>query len=374
MLRSEAVIDLAAIAGNVRNLAARTPAALMAVVKADGYGHGMLPAARAAIAGGASWLGVAMIEEALALRAEGIEQPVLAWLWTPQDRPLLEQAVAGGVDVSVSSLTMLDAVVSAAGETGVAAGVHLKVDTGLSRNGATAADWPELVTAAAKAAAAGSVRPVGVWSHFASSEVPGDPVTAQQLAAFREALAVAERLGVVPELRHIANSAGLLVCSGAEFDLVRTGIAMYGLSPAPEVDGYGLTPAMTLRSHVANVKRVGAGQGVSYNHVYRTAGASTLALVPLGYGDGIPRSATNVAPVAINGRRFTVSGRIAMDQFVVDVGDSEVREGDEVILFSTGAGGEPTAQDWAEAIGTIHYEVVTRLGARVPRSYVGGTA
>ena len=371
MLRSEAVIDLAAITGNVRNLASRTSAALMAVVKADGYGHGMLPAARAAIAGGATWLGVAMLEEALALRADGISEPVLAWLWTPQDRPLLEQAVAGGVDVSVSSLAMLDAVVSAAGETGVPARVHLKIDTGLARNGATAADWPDMVTATAKAAASGSVQPVGIWSHFVSSEVPGDPVTGQQLDAFREALAVAERLGVVPQVRHIANSGGLLVCSGADFDLVRTGIAMYGLSPAPDVDGYRLTPAMTLRSHVANVKRVAAGQGVSYNHVYRTSGAATLALVPLGYGDGIPRAATNVAPVAINGRRFTVSGRVAMDQFVVDVGDTEVREGDEVILFSTGDGGEPTAQDWAEALGTIHYEVVTRLGSRVPRSYVG---
>lgn len=373
MLRSEAVIDLAAITVNVRDLTTRTSAQLMAVVKADGYGHGLLPSAHAALAGGASWLGVAMLEEALALRADGIDRPILAWLWTPQDRPLLEQAVSAAVDVSVSSLTMLDAVVLAAGETGVPARVHLKIDTGLSRNGATAADWPDLITAAGKAAAAGSIRIVGGWSHFVSSELPGDPVTEQQLAAFRAALQVAERLGVVPEMRHIANSGGLLVSRGADFDLVRVGIAMYGLSPAPEVSDFGLTPAMTLRSHVANVKRVGAGQGVSYNHVYRTGRPSTLALVPLGYADGIPRTATNVAPVAIGGQRFTVSGRVAMDQFVVDVGDATVHEGDEVVLFGGGAG-QPTAQDWATALGTIHYEVVTRIGSRVPRSYRGAAA
>jgi alanine racemase len=277
----------------------------------------------------------------------------------------------------VSSQIALDAVVAAAAEAGRTARVHLKIDTGLSRNGATPADWPELVIATGKAAAAGSVDIVGIWSHLVSSEVPGDPLTGQQVRAFSEGLRVAESLGVVPQLRHIANSGGLLIAGrsasfDACFDLVRVGIAIYGLSPAPEVGDFGLTPAMTLSSHVANVKRVPGDQGVSYNHVYRTSRESTLALVPLGYADGIARAATNVAPVTIGGKRFTVCGRIAMDQFVVDVGDAPVREGDEVILFGSGGRGEPTAQDWARALGTIHYEVVTRIGARVPRRYVGG--
>ncbi|MDQ1732635.1 MAG: alanine racemase [Pseudonocardiales bacterium] len=371
MLRSEAVVDLSAITANVRTLAAGTSAEIMAVVKADGYGHGMVPSARAAVAGGASWLGVAMLEEALALRAADIQLPILAWLWTPHDHSLLREALSRSVDVSVSSHAALDMVVTLAAELGVTARIHLKVDTGLSRNGATPADWPDLVIAAARAASNGVLEIVGIWSHLVSAELPGDPITAHQLDSFREALETAEDLGVIPRLRHIANSAGLLVAGGADFDLVRTGIAIYGLSPAPALGSFGLTPAMTLRSHVANVKRVGPGQGVSYNHVYRTKRETTLALVPLGYADGIPIKATNVAPVAIQGCGYRVCGRVAMDQFVVDVGDAEIYEGDEVILFGPGSDGEPTAQDWADALDTIHYEVVTRIGVRVPRSYVG---
>ena len=370
MLRSEAVIDLAAITANVATLKGRTPAELMAVVKADGYGHGLVPSARAALAGGATWLGVAMLDEAVALRRAGVTERVLAWLWTPVETATLRAALASDVDISVSSQQQLDLVVATAAELGRAARVHLKIDTGLARNGVTAQEWPGLVTATAKAAATGVVETTGIWSHFVYADSPGHPTTASQVERFTEAVDVARRLGVVPEVRHLANSAATVTLPAAHFDLVRPGVAVYGLSPVPSQGDFGLVPAMTLRSTLANVKRVGPDQGVSYGHQYRTAAASTLALVPLGYADGVPRAATNVGPVAINGRRYTVSGRVCMDQFVVDLGDARASEGDTVVLFGPGTGGEPTAQDWADVLDTIHYEIITRIGARVPRTYV----
>ena len=370
MLRSEAVIDLAAIAHNVAICKASTSAEVMAVVKADGYGHGLLPSARAAVAGGAGWLGVAMLEEAIALREAGFDQPILAWLWTPAEREQLRAAVAAGVDISVSGFTSLELVVAAATQAGRPARVHLKIDTGLSRNGATRADWPDLVAAAAKAAADGTVLNAGIWSHFVYADSPGHPTTARQVERFTEAVETARAIGVVPELRHLANSAATVTLPAAHFDLVRPGIAVYGLSPVPEQGDFGLVPAMTLRSQLANVKRVAAGEGVSYGHQYRLNRDSTLALVPLGYADGIPRAATNRGPLSINGRRHTISGRVCMDQFVVDLGELSASAGDEVVLFGPGRHGEPTAQDWAEVLDTIHYEIVTRIGARVPRRYL----
>jgi alanine racemase len=250
--------------------------------------------------------------------------------------------------------------------------VHLKIDTGLARNGITAADWPEVVAAAGKAAATGVIENIGIWSHFVYADSPGHATTALQVQRFTEALAVAEGLGVVPQVRHLANSAATVTLPSAHFDLVRPGIAVYGLSPVPGRGNFGLIPAMTLRSHLANVKRVGAGEGVSYGHQYVTERQTTLALIPLGYADGIPRAATNVGPIAINGVRYTISGRVCMDQFVVDVGDAAVSAGDQAVLFGPGTGGEPTAQDWADVLDTIHYEIVTRIGARVTRTYVGG--
>jgi alanine racemase len=369
VLRTEAVIDLTAIQANVAAMTAGTPAELMAVVKADGYGHGLVPSAQAALAGGATWLGTAIVDEALALRAAGITVPLLSWLWTPDESGTVARALAADIDVSVSSQWQLDAVTAAAREAGRTARVHLKIDTGLSRNGCYVADWPELVIAAAKAEAAGEATVVGVWSHFAYADEPGHPTIGKQIAAFRDALEVAARAGVEPQLRHLANSAATLTLPGAHFDLVRPGIAVYGLSPVP--GDHGLTPAMTLRAGAAGVKRVGAGEGVSYGHEYTTDRETTLVLVPLGYADGVPRHASNVGPVSINGSRFTISGRVCMDQVIVDVGDLEVSPGDPVVLFGSGQGGEPTAQDWADAVGTIHYEIVTRVGPRVQRVYVG---
>jgi len=368
MERSEAVVDLDAIRGNVGRLRSGTAAEVMAVVKADGYGHGLVPSARAALAGGASWLGVAFLEEALALRAAGITAPVLSWLAVPGER--LAEGIAADVDLSVSAPWALAEAAAAAREAGRRARVHLDVDTGLSRAGATPADWPELVTAAAKAAAEDVVEVVAVWSHFAYADAPGHPTIARQVAVFTEAVEVARRLGVDPPLRHLANSAATLTLPDAHFDLVRPGIAVYGLTPVPP-ETYGLLPAMTLRTRVALAKRVPAGSGVSYGHVYTTDRETLLALVPLGYADGLPRSATGVGPLLLGGRRRTLAGRMCMDQFVVDVGDDEVRAGDEVVLFGPGLAGEPTAQEWAEVLGTISYEIVSRIGPRVPRTYVG---
>jgi alanine racemase len=367
VLRTEAVIDLAAIRHNVQTLRAGTSADVLAVVKADGYGHGLLASARASLAAGATWLGTAILDEALALRRAGIEARLLSWLWTPDEAETIRAAIAADIDLSVSSRWQLDAVSVAAAELDRAARVHLKIDTGLSRNGCYPADWPDLVAAAAKDE---HVDAVGVWSHYAYADEPGHPTIGKQTKLFEEALDIAAAAGVHPQVRHLANSAATLTLRQAHFDLVRPGIAIYGLSPVPQEGDFGLVPAMTLRAAIASVKRVAPGEGVSYGHVYTTPCETTLALVPLGYADGIPRDATNVGPVAINGRRFTISGRVCMDQVVVDVGDLPVQPGDAAVLWGPGTDGEPHAQDWADVLGTIHYELVTRVGPRVPRTYV----
>ncbi len=374
--RFAATVDLDAIRDNVANLCRRTGSAqVMAVVKADGYGHGMLPCAQASVEAGAEWLGVAFVDEALALRAAGVQVPVLAWLVTPGDDVV--GAADAGVDISVSAGWGLDAAAAAAEVTGRPTRVHLKVDTGLGRAGVTATEWPTLAEAAAKREADGTVEVVGVWSHLAYADAPGHPTIARQIAAFADAQDVAARAGLRPQLRHLANSAATLALPDTHFDLVRPGVAVYGLSPGPEVGtaaSLGLRPAMRLTARLALVKQVPAEQGVSYGHRYTTTSPTTLALVPLGYADGVPRHATNLGPVQINGRRFAVSGTVCMDQFVVDVGDLQVSAGDEVVLFGAGDDGEPMAEDWAAAIGTINYEIVTRIGPRVPRRYLGAKA
>jgi alanine racemase len=371
--RAEAVVDLDAVRTSTRRLVEVAPnAAVLAVVKADGYGHGMLPCAQAALDGGATWLGTAFLEEALALRAAGFTVPVMSWLAGPGEP--LEQAVHAEIDLSASADWMLEEIAAAARAADRPARVHLKVDTGLSRAGATVQDWPDLVRTAMRLAAEGTVQPVGAWSHFARADAPDDPTVRGQVSVFREALDVAKGLGFVPELRHLANSAATLASPDAHFDLVRPGISVYGLSPGPAVgtsEELGLVPAMTLRASAALVKRVPSGSGVSYSHRYVTARETTLALVPLGYADGIPRVATNTAEVFIGGRRRRIAGTVCMDQFVVDVEDDPISAGDDIVLFGPGGRGEPTAQDWAEVLGTINYEIVTRIGPRVPRRYVG---
>jgi alanine racemase len=370
MWQAEVRVDLDAIRDNVATLRAGTTAEVMAVVKADGYGHGMLPCARAALAGGATWLGVATLDEALALRRAGITAPVLAWLLAP-GLPL-HDGVAADVDLNAGSLEQLGELVTAARLAGRPARVHLKIDTGLARGGATPAEWPALLEAAAKAQAGGEIEVVGVWSHFVYADAPGHETVDHQLAVFAEGLATAEQFGIEPRYRHIANSAATLTRPDAHYDLVRPGVAVYGLSPLSAEHETGLRPAMTAHARVILTKRVPAGQGVSYGHAYYTARETTLALVPLGYADGVPRHASNVGPVWLGGRTRTIAGRVCMDQIVVDCGDDPVAPGDVATLFGPGDDGTPTATDWADAIGTINYEIVTRFGSsRVPRVYDG---
>jgi alanine racemase len=358
--RAEAVVDLDAVRESVTILRdAAGGAEVLAAVKADGYGHGAEQVARAALEAGASWLGVVMVEEGVALRQAGINAPILVMMEPPPGAGRV--AAEHALDLGVGSLTSL----RDAAEAG--ARVHLKVDTGLSRGGTL--DWPALVEEALRLRA----EVVGIWSHLACADKPGAPSNAAQVARFEEALGVAARLGLTPRLRHLANSAATLTMPEARYDLVRPGIAVYGLSPVAG-ETFGLRPAMTLRARVALTKRVPPDTGVSYGHRYRTSAETTLALVPVGYADGVPRAATNVAEVWLGGARRRISGTVCMDQFVVDVGDAAVEAGDVVVLFGEGLHGEPTAQDWADALGTISYEVVTRVGSRVPRTYVGASS
>ncbi|GAA2004330.1 alanine racemase [Nakamurella flavida] len=368
--RAEAVVDLDAVTANTRALLARArqarpDVAVMAVVKAEGYGHGAAACARAALAGGATWLGVATLAEAVALRAAGLTAPLLAWLWVPGDD--LAGAVAADVQIAVSGPVQLDALLAAVGDTRPR--IHVKVDTGLGRNGVGPAELAATVDAVAAAQRAGRVEFVGLMSHLAGADVPGDPSVAEQTALFRAAERTFVAAGLAPAVRHLANTAATLDHPDCVFDLVRCGIGLYGLDPTEPgaTPRLPLVPAMTLRATVAQVKRVPAGWGVSYGLTYRTTTETTLALVPLGYADGIPRAASSVGPVLLGGRRRQIAGRVAMDQFVVDCGDDPVAIGDAVTLFGPGTAGEPTAREWAEVTGTIDYEIVTRIGSRVPR-------
>ena len=380
--RAEIVVDLAAVRHNVRTLrrmVAERPAPaggaaggavqMMTVVKADAYGHGLVPCALAAREAGAEWLGVATLDEALVLRHAGDDGRVLTWLGVPGED--YAAAISADVDVTAYSLAELDEIRAGSEAAGRPARLQLKVDTGLSRGGAPVSAWAEVVAAARAGEEAGSWRVTGIWSHLACSDEPGHPANDAQELAFREALAVAEAAGLDPEVRHLANSAAAILRPSARFDLVRCGIASYGLDPAPGLSpDLGLVPAMTARATLAMVKHVATGAGVSYGHTWVADHDTTLGLVPVGYGDGVPRHAGNVAEAWVAGKRRTVRGRICMDQFVVDLSGDPASAGDEVVLFGPGRAGEPTAQDWADACGTISYEIVTRIGGRMARRHV----
>lgn len=359
----EIVVDLASIRHNVRTLRELTGVASMTVVKADGYGHGMVEVARAAREAGSEWVGVATIEEALTLREHGDEGRLLCWLTMPQDD--WAAAIDADVDVTAYSVAELDAIAA----TGRFARVQLKVDTGLSRGGATLGDWPDVVARAKQGEADGSWKVTGLWSHFAASDEPGHPANDAQEQAFHEALALAD--GLEPEVRHLANSAAGILRPSSRYDLVRFGLASYGLDPAPgETPDLGLVPAMTVTAPLVSAKQIPAGAGVSYGHTWIAETATTVGLVPLGYGDGVPRHASNTAHVLVEGKQRAMRGRVCMDQFVVDLDGDLLEPGAEVVLFGPGTHGEPTAQDWAEAAGTISYEIVTRIGGRLTRRYV----
>lgn len=369
-VRAEAVVDLGAIAHNVRVLREHAGAAqVMAVVKADGYGHGANRVARAALAAGVAELGVATVDEALALRADGITAPVLAWLHPPGID--FGPALLADVEIAVSSERQLDEVLDAVRRTGRTATVTVKVDTGLNRNGVAPAHYAAMLTALRRAAAEDAVRLRGLMSHMVYADQPDNPLNDVQARRFADMLAQARGEGVRFEVAHLANSSSTISRPDLAFDLVRPGIAVYGLSPVPELGDMGLIPAMTVKCSVALVKSIRAGESVSYGHTWTAQRDTSLALLPIGYADGVFRSLGGRLDVLINGRRRPGVGRICMDQFVVDLGPGpvDVAEGDEAILFGPGTRGEPTAQDWADLIGTIHYEVVTSPRGRITRTY-----
>lgn len=371
-----ALVDLDAIVENVellRQMAGR--AEVMAVVKADAYSHGLIEVARAALAGGASRLGVAVIDEALALRVAGITAPVFAWLAAPGAD--FVGAIRRDVELAAHSTLQLDEVAAAAAAAGCQGVIHLKVDTGMGRGGVRGEQWRSLCRRARSLEREGLIRVEGIWSHLACADQSGDAMTRHQLAAFVEACDLAVETGLRPAVRHIANSAATLRIPESRLDMVRPGLAIYGVDPAPHEPlstARRLRPAMSLRAKVAHVRDVPAGTAVSYGATYTTTTATKLAIVPLGYADGVPRAASGSGPVQVAGRRFSVAGRVCMDQFVVDVPDSEVHAGDEVVLFGDGRDGQPTIQDWSDAAGTIAYEVLVRIGGRAARIHTRNRA
>ena len=367
---AEAVVDLGAIQHNVRLLCEHAGRAqVMAVVKADGYGHGATEVARAALAAGAAELGVATVDEALALRADGITAPVLAWLHPPGFD--FGPALLADVEIAVSSVRQLDELLDAARRTGETATVTVKVDTGLNRNGVAPALYPTMLAALRQAVAEDAIRLRGLMSHLVYADQPRNPINDVQAQRFADMLAQARNEGLRFEVVHLANSSATMSRPDLAFDLVRPGIAVYGLSPVPDLGDMGLIPAMTVKCVVSLVKSIRTGEGVSYGHTWIAERDTNLALMPIGYADGVFRALGGRLEVLINGRRRPGVGRICMDQFLVDLGPGrlDVTEGDEAILFGPGTRGEATAQDWADLLGTIHYEVVTSPRGRITRTY-----
>lgn len=366
--QSEAVVDLDAIAHNVRILAEHAgDAAVMIVVKADGYNHGAAEVATAALRAGARELGVTTIDEGLALRAAGVEAPILTWLNTSDAD--FAAAVDADLEIGITSVKHLQAVAS----TGKQAVVSIKVDTGLNRNGTSPLEYPRVLDELV--ALGDKVRFRAIFSHLAHADSPHHPTIDVQRDRFEAAIDAAKNKGLVPELVHLSNSAATLTRHDLAYDMVRPGIAAYGLSPVPEVGDFGLRPAMTLRARVALVKEVAAGEGVSYGHEWIAPHDTNIALIPLGYADGVPRALGGRFSVLVGDTLRPNIGRVCMDQLVVDLGPEPptVAEGDEAVLFGPGDRGELTAQHWADLLGTIHYEVVTGTRGRATRRHVGGS-
>jgi alanine racemase len=366
--RAEVIIDLRAIARNTKTIAGSTNAQIMAVVKADGFGHGMLPIANTALAHGAQWLGVTTNEDALHLREAGISAPILSWMHVLDED--FSRPIAAQIDLSASSPDHLQRIADHVERANCLANIHLKIDTGLSRNGASSETWPDLVQLASSLEKKRLIKVRGIWSHLADADRPGSAITDDQFRHFRVACEYAEGRGIIPKIKHIANSAATLSNPASHFDLVRIGISLYGVQPVVG-KSYDLTPAMTVRAKVIMVKRVSAGTGVSYNHTHVTEKETTLVLIPLGYADGVPRRLSNRGEVFYKGERKSIVGLVATDQFVVDMGDADCRVGDEVTLFGPGHHGEPTAEEWAEWAGTDSLEILIGTGRRIARRYVG---
>lgn len=368
-------VDLAAISENVRALRARTPAPhFMAVVKGNAYGHGLVEVAQAALAAGADWLGTAQLTEALALRRAGIAAPVLSWLYlATASSEIIREAVENDVDMSVGSPAQLEVVAGIARTLGRPAAVHLELDSGLSRGGARPEDWPHLVAAARNAEFEGTLTVRGIWTHLAWADVPAHPGNTAAVEAFGEAVRQAREGGLEPELRHVSSSANILDRPEFAFDMVRAGLAIYGLAPADHLDpaDFGLRPALTVTAPVVLVKKVPAGTGVSYEHQVITHEARYLGLIPLGYADGIPKGISGRSLVQLGGRRVPVIGKVCMDQFMVDLGPEAggVSVGDTAVLFGDPDTGAAGADEWGSAIGSHGDEIINRIAPRLPRAY-----
>lgn len=359
-------VDLEAIASNYKKLKSLTDAKVMAIVKADAFGHGMIEVSKKLESIGVDMLATADLEEAKEIREAGVKSEILAWLHGSETN--FEPAIKNNIQIGLSTVAGLEKVAQAAKKVSGTAKVHLKVDTGLGRNGAALSDWPAVVKKAVELKKEGLVELVGVFSHLSGTSAKDDD---DQLKVFEEAVALAESLGAKFSLRHLAASAATLGQKPAHLDMVRVGIALYGLDPNPHLKAadFGLVPAMRVSSEVVSVKQVPAGHGVSYGYLHKTSTPSTLVLVPFGYGEGMPRIATGRASVLLNGKRYPILARIAMDQFILDVGNDPVSVGDEVVIFGNAAKGEPTAEELALAAETINYEIVTRIGGRAKRVF-----
>lgn len=371
MSRASAEINLSAITQNFKSIKSRTTADVLAVVKADAYGHGLIPVSKALEEAGADWFGTALLEEAINLRKAGILKPIISWL-TPLGEDF-KSAIDLDIDLGIPSIDLLDEVIKAASLTGKAARIHLEIDTGMSRGGVLS-EWDQLIKSVLAGVNLKQLKVIGIWSHFARADEPDELMNQEQLSLFEEKVNQAKAAGIDAQFIHIANSAALFTNKIAHKNIIRSGIALFGLSPDIKTIGdsssLGLKPAMKLKAKLNLVKEVKAGSSVGYGGTAVIKSDTKLGVVALGYADGIPRSTNNLAGVFVDKKRAPIIGRVSMDQFVVDLGiTSTAKTGDEVIVFGDGSNGEYTVDEWAKAANTINYEIITRIGPRVPRIY-----
>jgi alanine racemase len=359
-------VDLHAVAENTRFFASRTSAEVMAVVKADGFGHGSAEAARTALANGARWLGVTSIAEGLALREAGLAAPILSWL-NPVDADF-GLALTAGIDVAVPSLRHLSAVMDAARASGRRGRLHLHLDMGMARDGCEPAQWPGLCRAACGGEQRGVLHVVGLMGHLGCADNPADPCNETGSARFAWGLETARAAGLRPAIRHLAATAAALTDPRTHYTLCRIGAGLAGIDPSRTTR---LHPALTLTAPVVAVRRVPAGSPVGYGHCWAAPADTTLGLLPVGYADGLPRAASGHAEVMVRGHRCPVAGLISMDQTVIDLRSQQIHPGEIATVFGPGSSGEPTVADWAAWAGTIEHEIVTGIGARVRRQITG---
>ena len=371
MSRASVEINLSAITQNFKSIKSRTTADVLAVVKADAFGHGLIPVSKALEEAGADWFGTALLEEAINLRKAGILKPIISWL-TPLGEDF-KSAIDLDIDLGIPSIDLLDEVIKTASLTGKTARIHLEIDTGMSRGGVLS-EWDQLIKSVLAGVNLKQLKVIGIWSHFARADEPDELMNQEQLSLFEEKVNQAKAAGIDAQFIHIANSAALFTNKSAHKNIIRSGIALFGLSPDVKTIGdsssLDLKPAMKLKAKLNLVKEVKAGSSVGYGGTAVLKSDTKLGVVALGYADGIPRNTNNLAGVFVDKKRAPIIGRVSMDQFVVDLGiTSTAKTGDEVIVFGDGSSGEYTVDEWAKAANTINYEIITRIGPRVPRIY-----